>query len=73
MLLWIGLVRSFKAQVYKRRERERVDREIEIGYDEDTFEEIFVTNIVVQISWIGCEIQRIDVFLYIVYRLFSFF
>ena len=28
-------------------ERERVDTEIELRYDEDTFEEIFVTNIAV--------------------------
>ena len=64
--MWRGLVRSFKAHAYKRRHRD-----IELGYDEDTFEEIFVTNIVVQISWISCEIERIDVHLYIVYGLFS--
>ena len=31
----------------RERERESRHREIELGYDEDTFEEIFVTNIVV--------------------------
>ena len=31
----------------REKEIERVDRDIELGYDEDTFEEIFVTNIVV--------------------------
>ena len=29
------------------RERESRQRDIELGYDEDTFEEILVTNIVV--------------------------
>ena len=33
--------------MYTRGERERESRQIELGYDEDTFEEIFVTNIVV--------------------------
>ena len=46
LMVWRGLVRSVKVHVYKR-ERERVERDIELGYDEDTFEELFVTNIVV--------------------------
>ena len=33
---------------------------------------MLVTNIVVQISWIGSEIERIYVYLYIVYGFFSF-
>ena len=47
MRVWRGLVRSFKAHVYKREEKESRQRDIELGYDEDMFEEIFVTNIVV--------------------------
>ena len=39
--------KEFKAHVYKRRERVDTQRDIELGYDEDTFEEIFVTNMVV--------------------------
>ena len=39
--------KEFKAHACKRREREYTQREIELGYDEDTFEEIFVTNMVV--------------------------
>ena len=41
--------KEFKAHVYKRKERDRESRQgdIELGYDEDTFEEIFVKNIVV--------------------------
>ena len=39
--------KEFKAHVYKRREREGRQRDIELGYDEDTFEETFVTNTVV--------------------------
>ena len=39
--------KEFKAHAYKRRERVDTQREKELGYDEDTFEEIFVTNIVV--------------------------
>ena len=33
--------------MYTRGEKESRDREIELGYYEDTFEEIFVTNMVV--------------------------
>ena len=33
--------------MYTRGEKESRHREIELGYDEDTFEEILVTNIVV--------------------------
>ena len=33
--------------MYTRGERESRDTEIELGYDEDTFEEMLVTNIVV--------------------------
>ena len=50
--------KEFKVHVYKRKEKESRQRDIELGYDEDTFEEIFVTNIIVQISWIGREIDR---------------
>ena len=39
--------KEFNAHVYKRKEKESRQRDIELGYDEDTFEEIFVTNIVV--------------------------
>ena len=39
--------KEFKAHVYKRKEKESRQRDIELGYDEDTFEEIFVTNTVV--------------------------
>ena len=45
-LLWRGLVRSLR-RMYTRGEKESRHREIELGYDEDTFEEIFVTNMVV--------------------------
>ena len=33
--------------MYTREKRESRQRDIELGYDEDTFEEIFVTNMVV--------------------------
>ena len=39
--------KEFKAHVHKRKEKESRQRDIELGYDEDTFEEIFVTNTVV--------------------------
>ena len=43
--VWRGLVRSLR-RMYTRGEKESRHREIELGYDEDTFEEILVTNIV---------------------------
>ena len=42
--MWRGLVRSFKAHAYKRKETE-IDRDR--TRDEDLFEDIIVTNIVV--------------------------
>ena len=39
--------KEFKAHVYRRKGKEIRQRDIELGYDEDMFEEVFVTNIVV--------------------------